>query len=106
MLVPLGNLGSSLSVPVSLHPLLVPHVQSLVPLTLCVGTRQLQRTHSAKEIVLCKNWKKYNLAKISNAPSEFLNNFEEISYELSSLSALLTSIICLQNSEIPAVYGH
>ena len=106
MLVPLGTLGSTLSVPVSLHPLLVPHVQSLVPLTLCVGTRQLQWTHSAKEIVLCKNWKKYNLAKIRNAPSEFLKNFEEISYELSSLSALLTSIVCLQNSEIPAVYGH
>ena len=60
MLVPLGTLGSTLSVPVSLHPstLLVPHVQSLVPLTLCVGTRQLQRTHSAKEISVMQELEK------------------------------------------------
>ena len=35
-----------------------------------------------------------------------LYNFEEISYELSLLSAFFIGFNCLQNSEITAVYGN
>ena len=56
--------------------------------------------------VLMRGLGKHNLIRITNALLHFSSNFREISYELSLLSALLILINCLQNSEIPAVYGH
>ena len=68
--------------------------------------RDLQRTKIARETSVMKELEKHNLTRITNALLNFSSNFREISYELSLLSALLISINCLQNSEIPAVYGH
>ena len=69
-------------------------------------SRHLHRTYNAREISVMQELEKHNLTRIADVPADSLSNFEEISYKLSLLSALLIGFNSLQNSEITAVYGN
>ena len=68
--------------------------------------RHLQRTHSARETGVMQGLEKHNLTKITDASAAFLIQLQRNFVRAFLVSALLILIDCLQNSEIPAVYGH
>ena len=66
--------------------------------------RHLQRTYSARETDVMQELDIRNLTGITSTPPLiFLSSFEEISYKLSLLNALLIGFKGLLNSEVPGV---
>ena len=62
--------------------------------------------YDTRETGVIQGLEKHNLTRGTDAPAAFLVQLQEISSELSWLSARLILINCLQNTEIPAIYHH